>query len=51
VVKKPRRNTNYSLGGDPMESNTDSMEAASTIPRPVVGKEKTLIGEGGNQKR
>jgi len=51
VVKKPRRNTNYSLGGDPMESNTDSMEAASTIPRPAVGKEKTLIGEGGNQKR
>ena len=50
VVKKPSRNTNCSLGGVPMESNTDSMEAASTFPRPAAGKEKTLIGEGGNQK-
>ena len=50
VVKKPRRNTNCSLGGGPMESNTDFMEAASTFPRPATGKEKTLISEGGNQK-
>ena len=51
VVKKPRRNTHCSLGGGLMESNTDSMEVvASTFPRPAIGKEKTLIGEGGNQK-
>jgi len=51
VVKKPRCNTHCSLGGGLMESNTDSMEAAaSTFTRPAVGKEKTLIDEGGNQK-